>query len=636
VGSPLGFAEDCTPMALIQSGNDMHTLTSASSLLLMSTLENHGNRLSGPHRAALYNLCSTLTDFATGALSGRKVFALSTGLGKTSAIIAWLTILARMGGEAEHVSVAVSASKVEALCSIKRALLAGGVPEELIGLKHSLSDASLPSVTGDDDRRFMLVTHQRVRGGGNHRLFCEHKGRPRNLLIYDESLFRSDAIAIGARDVRGGLGFLSAVVSNKPEVTGVVDYLARCRDLIADAVKQATVADPAGKALEVTLPELSELERAGYPALLNGIARKPAERGMAEPLLELIALSGCAMRVAVTPQGEGLLWHRIAIPDTLDNVLVLDASYPIRQLCKLDPTLTPASRFSDAPIKRWDNVRVHQMYAAGGRSSVAASFLQERRENRAVSREVVEVVKRIPPDEAVLVFVFKDSNGRIAQNLRYDIREAGINTEAKLPDGRDRFNVLAWGSETSLNDFAHCRHVILAGVLHRSLLDLASVAVGQLDNREAKLDGKWLLELMRSEVSHCAFQAISRGSCREVNMGQAKPMDAYVILPWALEPHLQPVMPGAAFDAWLPVHGEVNNSEATRMALAVLEHLKGLPESVLRVPTKNIREALSIPTAQKMAFSRAMKQLTDMSQWQRQGHSLVRGAEAFGFTSEVT
>lgn len=109
------------------------------------------------------------------------------------------------------------------------------------------------------------------------------------------------------------------------------------------------------------------------------------------------------------------------------------------------------------------------------------------------------------------------------------------------------------------------------------------------------------------------------------------------ILPWALEPYLQSVMPGATFQAWLPMHGEVSSSEATRMALAVLEHLKALPETVCRVPTKHILEALRIPTAQKLAFSRAMKQLAEMSdQWQREGHSLVRGAESFGFTSEAT
>jgi hypothetical protein len=559
------------------------------------------------------------------------VFALPTGTGKTSAIIAWLTVLHRLGAAADGVSVAVSASKVEALCSIKRALLANGVPEERIGLKHSLADASLPS-TGDDDRRFMLVTHQRVRGGANHRLFCEHRGRPRSLLVYDESLFRSDCIAIGARDIRGGLGFLSAVVSDKPEIAGVIDYLRRCQDLIAEAVEQARE-KPDAPASVVTLPELSELEQVGFPEALHSAARKPAEQGMVEPLRELIALSGSPMRVAVTPQGEGLLWHRIAVPEALDNVLVLDASYPIRQLCRLDPTLTPASRFSDAQVKRYDNVTLLQMFAASGRNSVARSFLQERREKRAVSREVVEVVKRIPGDEAVLIFTFKSPQDNIRRILLDDLRAAGVDTGAKTPDAKDRINVLTWGNETSLNDFAHCRHVLLAGVLHRSLLDLASVAVGQLDDRNAKLDGKWLLELMRSEVAHCVYQAISRGSCREVDRGQAKPMTAYVILPWPLQPYLEPVMPGLKHGVWVPVHGGICDGAATRMALSILDHLRKLPEGIRKVSTRQLREALGIPGGR--AFRRAVEQLSGLcSEWVREGHSLIRTADSFGFAVE--
>lgn len=87
---------------------------------------------------------------------------------------------------------------------------------------------------------------------------------------------------------------------------------------------------------------------------MNKVTRKPSERAIAEPLIELIGRAGHAMRVACTPQGEGSIWHRIAVPDTLENVLVLDASYPIRQLCKLDPTLTPASRFTDAVLRLAD------------------------------------------------------------------------------------------------------------------------------------------------------------------------------------------------------------------------------------------------------------------------------------------
>jgi hypothetical protein len=610
-----------------------HALTSGSYLLLADMLERHGNRLSGAHRAALHELCGTLTDFATGSISGRKVYALSTGLGKTSAIICWLTVLHRMGEAAADVSVAVSASKVEALCSIKRALIANGVPEGVIGLKHSLSDASLPS-TGDADRRFMLVTHQRVRGGTNHRLFCEHRGQPRKLLCYDESLFRSDCIAIGARDIRGGLGFLAAVVSDRPELAGTIDYLQRCQGIIAEAVAKARESAGAHTST-VTLPELTDLERMGYPEALQSAARKPAEQGMVEPLRELIALSGSAMRVAVTPQGEGLLWHRIAVPDALTNVLVLDASYPIRQLCRLDPTLTPAGRFSDAEVKRFDNVTIKQMYAASGRNSVARSFQQERREKRAVSLEVAEVVKKIPADEAVLIFTFKSPQDSIRRILLDDLKAAGVDVQAKTASGKDRINVLTWGNETSLNDFAHCSHVILAGVLHRSLLDLASVAVGQLDDREAQLDGKWLLELMRSEVAHCIYQAISRGSCREVDLGQAKPMTAYVILPWPLQPHLGPVMPGLKHAVWGPAHGGICDGAAMRMALAILDHLRKLPEETPKVSTRHIREALGVAAEQRKAFSRAVKQLAELCpEWVREGQSLVRTDSPFAFAAE--
>jgi hypothetical protein len=315
---------------------------------------------------------------------------------------------------------------------------------------------------------------------------------------------------------------------------------------------------------------------------------------------------------------------------------VLDASYPIRQLCRLDPTLTPAGRFSDAEVKRFDHVTIRQMFAASGRHSVARSFQQARREKRAVSLEVAEVVKKIPADEAILIFTFKSPQDSIRRILLDDLKAAGVDVQAKTTSGKDRINVLTWGNETSLNDFAHCGHVILAGVLHRSLLDLASVAVGQLDDREAQLDGQWLLELMRSEVAHCVYQAISRGSCREVDLGQAKPMTAYVILPWPLQPYLGPVMPGLKHEVWVPAHGGICDGAAMRTALAILDYLRKLPEETRKVPTRHIREVLGIPGGQARAFRRAVEQLGELcEEWTREGHSLVRSAGPFGFAAEA-
>jgi hypothetical protein len=609
-----------------RNGVSHANLTRPAYDLLKAALEGHGNRLSEPHELALYGLCGTLTKFAQGVLKGRKVFALSTGLGKTSAVIAWITALHRIGNA--RVSVAVSASKVEALCSIKRSLLANGVPDSLIGLKHSLgSAASLPS-TGDDDRRFMLVTHQRVRGCGmNHQLFTKHRGQPRAVMIYDESLFRSDCIAISERDIRSDLAYVRERLEGSTW-EGVLAYLESCRALVVSAV--AAAKDKGGEALTATLPPLTELERAGYTELLKGVR-------MSDNLSELVTLSGQTLRVAVTPQNEGVLWYRVAVPADLENVLVLDASYPIRQLMRLDPTLTPGSDESDMNVKRFDNVTVHQLFAFSGRNSVERSFRETRREKRAVSREVVEVVKRIPLEESVLIFTFKKREVDIRGKLLEDLSAAGVDTEATLPNGKPRISVLTWGDETSLNDYAHCDNVILAGVIHRSLLDIASVVVGQLDDRQADISSTRLLRLLESEIVHSVFQALSRGRCREVDHGEARPMKAWLIYPrLSIRPLLDEVMPGVKWATWEPSAAMGGDGVVLRLALALLGHLQKLPQDIGKLSLIAAKKALAVVPEQARSFSRATALLGDLcTGWTLDGRSLVRVDASFhGFVPE--
>jgi hypothetical protein len=342
----------------------------------------------------------------------------------------------------------------------------------------------------------------------------------------------------------------------------------------------------------------------------------------------LIALAGETMRVATAGKDEGVLWHRVSVPKALDRVLVLDASYPIRQLCQLDPTVTPADRHSDTEVKRFDNVTIYQLHSFSGRHSVEQSFRERRKEDRAISREVVEVVKGIPAEESCLIFTFKKKQELdIRQILLNDLLAAGVDVEATMPNGKPRINVLTWGDETSLNDYAHCENVILAGVLHRSLLDIAAAAVGQLDDRKAKLEVGRLNELLESEIGHSIFQAISRGKCREIDRGQAKPMKAWVIHPRPLQRLLEPVLPGAQWRTWVPVHGGVcGSSEVAQLAARMSDYLKTLPATAERMPTKQIREVLGVPAEAARTFQRAVERLLDLSagDWEKQGQALVR------------
>src|SRR5260370_20786075 len=90
----------------------------------------NGNVLSDDHRAALFALCGLFTETAQGKRPGRWAFSLPTGMGKTSAIIAWCSTLVSLG--LDHISVAVSASKVEAVVELKQAMMTRAVPETAI------------------------------------------------------------------------------------------------------------------------------------------------------------------------------------------------------------------------------------------------------------------------------------------------------------------------------------------------------------------------------------------------------------------------------------------------------------------------------------------------------------------------
>lgn len=74
-----------------------------------------------------------------------------------------------------------------------------------------------------------------------------------------------------------------------------------------------------------------------------------------------------------------MVGYELGIPDELENILVLDASYPIRRLCQLDSSMMRGGRFGEN-IKRFDNVVMHSMKASSGRSFMVDSFSAARKD----------------------------------------------------------------------------------------------------------------------------------------------------------------------------------------------------------------------------------------------------------------
>ncbi len=601
--------------------------------IVIAALEGFGNRLSHSHKEALTELTHDLSRLAFGLLTGRYAFPLNCGLGKTQSVIAFCAALHRLGHTDK--SVAVSASKVEALCEMKRCMIDAGIPEEKIGLLHSykfdpdrIGDegyASLPSTADNDDRQFSLCTHNRIRGSAALSTFYHYQGGLRSLLVWDESLITSDARALDFITLEGALGWVAPRLRLKKrhEVTA---YLRAATEAIGAELDRQQ-AQPGSKASPVILGEIDGITVGKYKDALGGNAN-------VKPLRQLLDMSAHPLRCVYTTHmsGAGLVTYDVAVPEALTSVAILDGSYPIRDLERLDQSIQSGMHV-DRDIKLHEHVVLHHMKAPSGRAAMTKDFTND----KLVVAEVIDVIKTIPLTEAVIIWTFKPRKeyGKRGRSLIVDfaaviknaLREVGVDTEAVV-DAKPRLIFQTWGSETSSSQFSYASNMIFAGVLHRNMLDLAANLVGQKGNLWAMVDHTELRRILNSEIAHSVYQALCRGSCRTMVDNQAKAMKAWIMHSddGSLRLALDEVMPGMKWCNWEPQHLKTSATDGPRgrHVRLIKAYLDALEQTVQSISIQRMRADLGV-TPKAATFSRAVGDyLEAYPMWEKKGRTLHR------------
>lgn len=658
------------PPERFYNGIRFHALTRDAYRNVCQRLIEYGNVLSEPHMDGLMFQAGLFTLKAQNRLPGRHQVTLAPGVGKTEGVIAWVKALVDRGHD--HVGVAVAASKVEELAVIKRKLLAAGVAPERVGLRHEYkydAEVARQFLAGERDelpegyasepdegheRQVLLITHARImltRNPDTYRLF---RRTPR-MVIYDEALVKSKATAIPLVEIELALDTLTKKYGRTLNATGEAahGYLAGCFAAASEAHQRA---NETGSGQVIELPPLPE----GYD-LSTFKAALPRDYRM-EPLRALLDVAPNELKVVEGSNGTGgLVTYNVVIPTCLNNVAILDASYPVRDLVQRDRGIVPGEQDPSlraafageldiasmdlSKIKRYDHCVIHQMRVAGGRTAMTRDFYIDpkdvRQEDSKVCMEIADVVKAIPPEQAVLIFTFKDRNGvkfkgRILDTLAsagVDIHETvNVRVGRDRVETRKRINVLHWGQETAINDYAHCEHVILAGVIRRDRLELEGAILGQEDDGLSARDvvSKDVNNADLGEVLHSIYQALNRGSCRVMEAGEAKPMTA-----WVMHKHrnirdpLSRIMPGIRWQRWKPNHFPTFEGSTEDVAEKIAEHLRQLPETVSKISSRRLRSDLGMSKGQPAfiadrTWTRARKMISELVPWETQGQSLVR------------
>ncbi|WP_304306662.1 hypothetical protein [Pseudacidovorax intermedius] len=601
------------PLASIQS------LAWTAAEIACNLLEERGNVLSTDHRYAIGLIQEELARLAAGELHGRRAYALPTGMGKTTAAAAFIAALYRLGHH--DVAVTVAAAQVHALGKFREELLHLGVPAELIGIKHAVRGSDVPN-TGDDSRRYQLVTHVRVRAGVDP-LAAEYQGRERALVVYDETLFRADTASIRADAVRGAAGFLRDYKPGHP----LSLFMAEATRLLA-AQYDAAEHTPRGIALDLPYIEQQEVE-----TWMSWIEHDPVvskNAGLVEDLFALLQLMGdrAPLQVMNTGQGKGLISVRSTIPSALRSVAILDASTPIRELVKLDSTV----HLVDLPaeLKSFEDVQVFQRLTAGGRSSLESQYRPTQ-----LGREIADIVQAelaADPDRCFLIFTFKDrGDNRHAEVIRTQLRRIGIDVDAVTAGDKRQFEFLTWGQQEGLNGYDHCETVILAGILTRDHISIAAAIKGQSGDPRYNPSEQQIQKVIASEIAHCAYQAASRGSCRVVRDGKASAMRLHLLFKdMTLRGLLEPVMPGATWDYPPPSHlpPSQQTGKTSAMLAKLLATLSAYPEDRVSITSRELKSRMDLDPhdrAKKEQFTRAIGQLHGpIHGWERKGRGVQR------------
>ena len=581
----------------------------------LASLRVNGNYPSPDHQHAGWQLLRAMVDQLYGVFTGRYAYALPCGAGKTQAVVALLAAMVSLRVLRSGKTVMVVAQQVNELCKIYQMLLDADVPEEDVGILHSKTGAAVRS-TGDQKHPIMLVTHARIQQDGSLGECCRNKdGKLHDLVIWDEALISTDAVTLTLDSTITALRHFAD--SGKCSTVAEV-YKRLTLEVEREKATQQAGQSPCELSLTMTEHEAElmqqELRGMGYLDHTGQTLR--------EQCISAVSLLRNPISLVDSRYGgpATLMRYVIKVPDSLANIVILDASYAIDELRQADSSIRTGTTEAMISFKDFGNVTAIHYPVASGRSTML--------DGKAIS-EAVRIAKRLPQGEQALFVTFKDWH---EARLKAALKAAGLPVDRTMPNGKPWLNIITWGKHTSDNSYTDCRHVVLVGLHRLPRQALASQLAAQKRDLTHRRDISGLLGLEQSVIAGDVMQAMNRGCMRLTNAEcKAHPMRVHIIAKDDLRQLLEKAMPGLQWET-VEVKAPTKTEDAARL---IFEYLNGLPEEVQKVSLKALFPAAGVnlgKDAKAEAVKIALIELhlqalrSQTLPWVTEGRSLVRKA----------
>lgn len=358
-------------------------------------------------------------------------------------------------------------------------------------------------------------------GRGFKAATCFHyRGKPRSLVIYDETLHRAQEIALGLD-----------TVATLPDVIRPIDPVVTA--MIEEAI-------PGKGVLDYNLPVVLPADLAdGLTAVRTKLELLLSLKAM-KVVDSLIAAAGSTLTAQRDKQGG---WHLVGscrpLPTDMPHTVVLDGSIGLRATYDLWAQhdervrfLRPATAdYRPLTLEWWDR---------GGSKSTLGAFDHRHQILTAIADEINRYAH-----EPWLIIHPKDRDGANGFAVPREMQKVLAKPE--------NVKFLHWGLHTATNKYRGATRVVLIGenMYRDEGYDAHCMAatgrsyVGKHDRQAVRI----------GEFAHHVYQAICRSNVRQVLDGVAGSATAYLITPWGedKEAKLREALPGCTINLWQPV-----------------------------------------------------------------------------------
>jgi hypothetical protein len=603
-----------------------------------------GQVWSEAHANAFQELHQAYVLTALGLHRGRTAWPFAVGTGKTQSLVAFALSQAEVARRrGEPLSLLVCIERVDQGRDLYNQMVEAGVPAHMVGVYHrktarEVSEEKLiPSATEAEVSSFpfLIATHAMMLKGDDFIAKVNtYKGSDRHLVVWDESLIKSQGQHFDLAHIERATGVLRSVVGDtlgdtSKDARDAVEYITRCTDALrADFNRAVEGAEPRTAELPMLNPEDETRFHAAIVEALKG--GDLMLRGGKVALVEFI--EHVQRPVRVVPYVEagrrvGVVHYLTRIPESLSRLIVLDASHTIRRLTS-EHDLSLRETLVDCKVKSFEAVSVRHIVQAAGRESLDKALPKK---DSPTMQRLLSLIQEYPEDEGVIVVTFKpdareERLGKShADQLKRHMRRAGIDPEGTLTDGNPRFVFLTWGQHIGVSRYAYCRHVLCVGVLRRDVLDIASNIVGQradLLAREAA-DPAEVNRVVLSEMFHNVIQAAGRGACRTTKDGSAEAMTLTLLCVETFPAEWwQEAMPDVAIVEEKPgaKARAAKNADTER---AILNVLDALPTEQEQVSARTLKTLAGLQSLRPNRYSELLGRI-HIPGWTRDGQNLYR------------